>query len=450
MERAIKNVELITDNDLCISCGACKHACLYEEIKMEMNPVKGFYEPVVVTPAACVTCKTWPCLRVCPSYEEDFVQLANWTDPAQRIGPWYALYTGYSTSSAVRTRASSGGIIKELCRYYLEKDIIDAIITLRHFEGIEYEPDLYTSVEDALNTPGSIYHNINFEKAIEIIKTTPGRFLLVATPCQLTSIRKWQLICAEQSLGQTEVAIGLVCGWMFSRYSLRHFSKAVRVDYADLQDVTYRGGDRVGTLTLKASSETKSFSRRPKYRTDKHTATYRIAFSRTYNSKRCLLCAEHLNYLADIVVGDAWLETFKGDKLGTSIIIVRNSEGDAALQELVTAGRIELAPATEDDVVESQSADLALGISARRIIDKLSSQGRFVPTYRLPYPETGLLSTRVWYKNYLKPLVFRFLTWRGLGDAWFTIRVFWYHLSFWALLPLRMARKGLHSLRRHY
>jgi len=446
MERVVENVRLIAENDYCISCGACKHACPHTEIRIELNPAKGFYEPVVNDSTACVTCETRPCLLVCPSYEEDFVQLANWTDAAQRIGPYHFLYTGHSTSSDIRTRASSGGVIKELCRYYLDKGIVDAVITLRHVKGLEYEPDLYTTSEDILHTPGSIYHNINFEKAIGILKTTPGRFVLVATPCQLTSIHKFKSVGLDQFLGQIEVAIGLICGWTFSRHSLRHFSRAMGVDCTDLQDVTYRGGDRVGPLTLKTGEQTRSFSRRPKYLTDKHAIPFKIAFSRTYNAKRCLLCVEHLNHLADIAVGDAWLKAFKDDKFGTSIIIVRNPEINTTLQELAALGRVKLAIAAEEDVIESQGKDLALGISAQQIINKLVLKGKFAPKYKLPCPETDLPSARIWYKNYLRPLWFRYLTWNGFGRGLFAVRVFWYHLSFWALLPFRMARKRLRAL----
>ena len=96
------NVNLITDNDLCVSCGACKHACPYQEIDLKLNVAKGLYEPFIKNVVTCLTCDNQPCLQVCPSYEEDFVSLANWSDPTQRIGPVAAIYTGYSTNRDIR------------------------------------------------------------------------------------------------------------------------------------------------------------------------------------------------------------------------------------------------------------------------------------------------------------------------------------------------------------
>jgi coenzyme F420-reducing hydrogenase beta subunit len=450
MKNAVRNIQLITSNDLCISCGACKHACPYGNIEIYLNGIKGFYEPVVTDFDLCSSCTTQACLKVCPSYEENFVELSNWKDPKQKIGPSHAIYIGHSTSPEIHARASSGGIIKEICRYYLEEKKVDAVITLRHFENLEYKPDLYTSIESVLNTPGSIYHNISFEEVFKILKDKEGKYLLIATPCQLTSIIKWQSLYPEQSLGTIEISIGLICGWTFTRHSLQHFCNAVKVNYDELQNVTYRGGDRVGKLTLTTRDQTLLFSRRPRYPYDKHAASYKIAFSRTYNSKRCLLCVEHLNYLADIVVGDAWLDKFKNEGLGTSIVIVRNPELDHILQKMVEVGRISLEEASEKEVIESQSSDLAFGISARQIINKMKSKGRFVPLYHLPTEDVGYPSTKVWYKNYLRPLVFRFFTWHGLGTIWFTVRVIWYHISFWLILPVLMIRKRLHLLAKRF
>ncbi len=435
-----QNIQLITDNNLCISCGACKHACPYQVIQIEMNDDKGFYEPIVVDDQHCATCESRACLTVCPSYEENFVELANWTDPAQEIGPWHSIYTGHTNDADVRRRASSGGIIKELCRYFLETGQVDGVITLRHISGLEYEPDIYRTVEDVLQTPGSIYHNISFEQAITILKTTPGNFLLIAIPCQLTSIHKWMSLYGDQMVGQIALTIGLICGWMFTRHSLRHFGRSQGIRFEDLQDATYRGGDKFGALVLDTGEQKHAFKRRPNFFRDKHAVPYWIAFSRTYNSQRCLLCVEHLNYLADIVVGDAWLDAFKNESVGTSIIVVRNPKFTPVFQTLIDSGRLDLQPATEKDVIDSQSRDLALGISAQKIANQMRAHGEFAPTYVLPNPASGLPSRRIWRRNYINPRIFRFFTWRGYGYFWFVCRRLYRRVEYIAYLPLKAGR----------
>ena len=380
------NVNLITDNDLCVSCGACKHACPYQEIDLKLNVAKGLYEPFIKNVVTCLTCDNQPCLQVCPSYEEDFVSLANWSDPTQRIGPVAAIYTGYSTNRDIRVRSSSGGITRELCRYYLESGLADGIITLKHNTALDYEPYTYTSIDELIEQmPCSVYHNINFENAIEILKNTRGKFVLIGSPCQVTSIRKWQQTCSDQNSGRIEMTIGFICGWMYSRHTVSHYAKYMGINYENLKDVTYRGGDSIGNFVLTASSGAEySFFRRPQFLKHKHAAPFKIAFSRTYASKRCLLCVEHLNFLADMVVGDAWLERFHEDKIGTSIVIVRNLKAMAVFNQLSAEGHVELTSASENDVTESQSEYFAFSAPARQIINRLKASGKFVPVFHLP------------------------------------------------------------------
>ena len=45
---------------------------------------------------------------------------------------------------------------------------------------------------------------------------------------------------------------------------------------------------------------------------------YQVAFDRLFNTPRCHLCVNHSNFLADIVVGDAWLPSTVFTKTGVS------------------------------------------------------------------------------------------------------------------------------------
>ena len=67
---------------------------------------------------------------------------------------------------------------------------------------------------------------------------------------------------------------------------------------------------------------------------------------------RCRICPDALAELADISVGDAWLDRFEGSD-GVSDLIVRTPAGEQLLADL--AGRFELTEASPDEIVASQS-----------------------------------------------------------------------------------------------
>lgn len=442
-------IQLITDNELCVSCGVCVHACPKLTIRMEESPKSGMVEAVIGDPAACVGCDA-PCLDVCPSYEEDFIQLANWTDPSQRIGPWHKLYTCKSTSDEIRRRSSSGGIIRELCREALASQEVDGIITLSHEENLEYTPTLFRDVDTLLaEAPGSIYHAINFERALTILREEAGRFLLICTPCQLTAIRKWEQRCPEQRKGHITRTIGLMCGWLYNRKSIEHFGRYMGIAREDIRNATYRGGDAIGSFTLTTDEGQRGWFRRPNYGSHDFAAPYRVAFGRKYSCQRCLLCVEHLNYLADIVVGDAWLPRFEEDPLGVSIVVVRKAGAEAHLETLAAAGRIELSPATEDDVIASQGNFFAFGDEAQRIAHRLRREDEhFVPTFTVQNPIEAEPTAESFRKNWTEPRRQRAWIRRGLGYPRYRIQVLSWRLNawFWQSPLASLARRIKHSL----
>ena len=61
-------------------------------------------------------------------------------------------------------------------------------------------------------------------------------------------------------------------------------------------------------------------------------------------------------------------------------MLVRSERGERIIDELETAGRVELADGSIDDVVESQSASLCLGTAAREIAWLMNEEG-VAPTH---------------------------------------------------------------------
>lgn len=384
-----RNISIITDNDFCISCGACEPACPYDTIEISFVAKKGAFEPEVTDSAKCVGCFDKPCLRVCPSYEVDYGACYKWDRAGSAIGPLVSVYTGQSTNTERNLEASSGGVIKSLSAYLLEKGFVDGVVALVHINGLQYEPRLITSVSDIDATPGSVYHNTTFLQSIEILRKNEGRFLVVGIPCQITGILNH--INRNESELRSKIfgIVGLICGWMFSYHTLWSFASYNGIRPEEIKGISYRGEGKVGDLVIETSSGRERFTRRPKLAHGRHYLNYRTSFGRTLNMKRCHYCVEHLNFGADLSVGDAWLKRFSGDSLGTSILITRSQRFDGIIRSMEQDGWLSLEPGSVADVEESQSPDLAYGVTARALNADTRARGAFAPRFRLPVVGSG-------------------------------------------------------------
>ncbi len=370
----------VIQNNLCIACGACTAAD--NELTLQLNPTTLMYEPSAPGSSAAAA--------VCPAIEVDYAALEQELFPnatTTDLGVVEAIMLAQSTNKGRNMGASSGGLIKELLWEFLERDEVDGAIVLAHVEGLRYEPTLLTTTAEIDKLPGSIYHNIPFDKALEILQQNEGRYVLVAIPCQLEGIFTYITKMQPALLDRIYTTIGLICGWTYSHHSLKALAQFKRVPYQAIQDVSYRGGGPVGPLKFELPDRTVSINRRKDY-------DYMAAFDRSYNVPRCHLCVNHINYLADIVVGDAWLTRVAKTESGVSIIICRTPEAVEVMEKLERQGRINCAPANGEDIVESQSRRFTYGDFAYAYAEYLKEQGEFVPDLQAPSRKAAQLVER--------------------------------------------------------
>jgi hypothetical protein len=106
---------------------------------------------------------------------------------------------------------------------------------------------------------------------------------------------------------------------------------------------------------------------------------YMVAFDRSFNAPRCHLCVNHINFLADIVVGDAWLAGTSKTKTGVSVVVCRTDQSVEMMQSLERRGSIRCKEVSEQEIVESQSRNLVYGDFAYAYADYLQEIGLFRP-----------------------------------------------------------------------
>jgi coenzyme F420 hydrogenase subunit beta len=360
----------VLEQSLCVACGAC--VCADQDLRLELNPVKMMFEPSGPGNRDAA--------RVCPAIGVDFDGLQEKVFGAAgtgELGVVESICLAQSTNYRRNLEASSGGVIKELLIEYLCRDEVDGAIVLCHTKGLGFEPRLINQVEEVDRLPGSIYHNVRFEKALQLLSGNKGRFVLVALPCQLEGIYSYVFKHRPELNERIYATIGLVCGWSYTRHSIKALCRFKGLRYEDIEDIAYRGGGPVGLLQLRSPERAVAVNRRRDF-------DYMVAFDRSFNLFRCHLCVDHLNFLADIVVGDAWLARTSHSKTGFSIVVCRKKETISVMADMECKGKIRRSEAGQADIIESQSRNFVYGDLSYAYADYLREIGEFCPEMRGP------------------------------------------------------------------
>ena len=316
----------VISSGMCIGCGACEMAD--GSVKVALNPRSLIFEPQSNGGPEAAS--------VCPAVGVDYAGLQSWwLFPGSEAGPFgvvRSVHLAQSTDTDRNMKASSGGLIKEILRSLLLNRDIDGVIALDHVDGIEFAARLVTDPDDVDTLPGSIYHNLSQVSALRLLRDTPGRLAVVAIPCELEGLYSWVKSFAPDLREKIVLPIGLLCGWQYSHHSINAMGEYLGFDPADIADISYRGGGPVGKLTVSTRDGRQySASRRVDF-------GYQVAFDRHFNTTRCHVCINHGNFLADLVVGDAWLPSTAFTKTGISLVVCRTEKAESIMARLTDAG----------------------------------------------------------------------------------------------------------------
>lgn len=382
----------VISSGMCIGCGACEMAD--STVKVSLNPSRLIYEPETAGSELAAS--------VCPAVSVDYAGLQEYLFPGATVGPFgvvRSVHLSQSTTSARNIAASSGGLIKELLRHLLSSNQIDAVVALDHVDGIEFAARLVTTAEDIDTLPGSIYHNLKQTSALHLLRDTPGRLAIVAIPCQLEGLYAWVKKCEPALRDKITLSIGLLCGWQYSHHSINAMGEYLGYDPSEIADISYRGGGPVGKLTVTThDGQQYTASRRVDF-------GYQVAFDRHFNTSRCHVCINHSNFLADIVVGDAWLPSTVFTKTGISLVVCRTEFAENTVQSLVDAGHCVSIQVGEDEIRESQTDRVVFGEFAYAYANFLQELGLHTPQLDGPNKGYGTLKPRRHVAKFHRELV---------------------------------------------
>ncbi|MEL7669252.1 Coenzyme F420 hydrogenase/dehydrogenase, beta subunit C-terminal domain [Methanobacterium sp.] len=406
-----KNILEITENNLCTGCGTCIPLCPSKAIKIQINSKKGIYIPNV-NKLKCNGCGI--CYQICPGSEIDFEGLnkdifnKKIEDPI--IGSYIKSFTGYSKDPHIRYNSSSGGLITQILIFALNNNIIDgALVTrMRKDKPLEPEPFIARTEEEIIEASGSKYCPVPTNMVLdEIIKSSNEKFAVVGLPCQITGIRKAELI--NKTLKDKIILhIGILCNHTPNLVATEYFLYSKKINNNNIKKINYRSGGWIPKMEITFKNNESILEN---YWGD--------GFGQFFYPIRCTLCCDIFALLSDISFGDAWLpEIEKIDKIGTSLIIIRNSRGENILKKVLSKDKLTLNPLIHEKLLKSQFdkvyfKNISL-ITRMNILKFFRKEIPFykIPTYNYNYKNTDYLNSIFLYiilnvslKRYMWPLM---------------------------------------------
>jgi coenzyme F420 hydrogenase subunit beta len=387
---------VVVDAGLCCGCGACVGVCSTRALSIDIFQS---HEPRI-DESKCTCCGL--CYEVCPGRGYPIVEWALGScDDATRMvperGPVRHYWLGHSTDPNIRLNSASGGIATSLLLYLLEADQVDDVVVI----GMENERPMMQLTHDPQVVRDAMMSKYGpvpmLATMIPELRERPRRIAMTVTPCQLGGWRR-----ATERIPKLRessvVTLGLFCGHIQSYDALTSIAATLGIRYpGEAQFVAWRHGPHPGSARFERPDGTaaeKSLRQ-----------SYDIAIPH-FSLKRCFLCPESGNWLADMTLGDI----FQGGTDET-VIICRTRQGHAALESARKAGRIvlaELPPAkVEACVIKSITRSKLLPAVARNAW--LKKRGRIVPQF--DYDTSALLLGKL----------------RAMAPIW----IWQYRLTFW-------------------
>lgn len=373
-------IELVVKDGLCTGCGTCAGICPQDAIELVIEHHDGIYVPYL-DKEKCTECGL--CVDVCPGHSVDFKQFnlnIFGKEPKDiLLGNYLNCYTGHVTDYDIRYNSASGGLVTGLLVFALEEGIIDGALVTRMKEDkpLEPEPFIARTSEEIISASKSKYCPVAANIALkEILEAEDkGRFAVVGLSCHIHGVRKAERV-SKKLRERIVLHLGLLCNHPPSFLATEYILSTNKINREEVKQLNYRGEGWPGKMKISLRQED-IFLQFPDY--------WDGAFGHLFYPRRCLLCCDQGNELADISFGDPW--GLENDGVGKSLVISRSEIGQNLLQKAITKGRIELRKIERDRAQGIGFREVAnIGISIRKL------SGQAVPHYNRELSKPGLVA----------------------------------------------------------
>lgn len=350
-----KNIfDAVIKQDLCVGCGACLYTSSKNDLKMIWNQ-EGFLHPTLDNPEL----ESEESLKVCPfnPFPEKEVRTENEIadiflkeapNKHPKVGHYYNTYVGYSNK--YRLTSSSGGIATFLIEELLDKKIVDAVITVKEGDKNFYEYSVIRSTDELISTSKTKYFPVTLATVLEQLKNSNERFAVVGIACFIKSIRLLQYYHPELK-EKIKFTIGIICGGIKSRFFAEYLAEKSGVARNQFSQLQFRIKD------LQSTASDYSFGCK-----DTNGELHNIKMRKVgdmwgtgmFKNNACDFCDDVTTELADISLGDAWLNPYNQDGKGTNVMVTRTKLADDIIKKGMESNELTIEQLAFDTFLSSQ------------------------------------------------------------------------------------------------
>lgn len=319
----------IVAQDLCTGCGICVSESR-NSLKMEWDKF-GFLKPYMIGESindnAIKVCPFNPTPDAEVRDEDDLADifLAKTKNRDSKIGRFENTYVGYANE--FRETSSSGGIATFIFKKLLEDKIVDNLFIVKEVHGT-YKYQLFNDVTDVVKISKTRYIPVTLEELFLKINEIDGRVAISGVACFIKAIRLKQYYHPELK-EKIPFLVGIICGGLKSKFFTDYLVQKAGIDSAYSKQ-EYRIKEPTSTASDYSFG---AFDEKNNFHQLKMKAVGDMWGTGLFKSNACDFCDDVTTELADISLGDAWLEPFSNDGLGTSVIISRTKLADSLIRE---------------------------------------------------------------------------------------------------------------------
>lgn len=342
------SIEDIVENDLCIGCGVCiseskSATMIWNEYGFLVPDIsKDFNENAI---------------KVCPfnpEPEEDIAEedkIANlfFSDAPYTnldIGRYYQIYVGYSNQ--FRKTSSSGGIGTYVLEQLLKQGIVDHLFVVKEVDG-KYAYQWFNDISQITKVSKTRYCPVSLEQLFLEIDQKEGKVAVSGIPPFLKAVRLKQYYYPKYQ-EKIPFLVGIICGGWKSQFFTDYLAQKANIK-GEYSKQEYRIKD-AASYALDYSFG--AFDANEEFHSMKMKLAGNMWGTGLFNANASDFSDDVTAELADIALGDAWINPYMKDGKGTSLFVTRSVLAEKLIQEGIEKGDLQLETLAIDKFIQSQ------------------------------------------------------------------------------------------------